>query len=319
MPDADASLFERWLAPARPKAKVWRLLIGLLIAGVIWVVWQIGLIVGWLALQAVSGGETWPGPEQDLNDLVAGATPAATMVLLASFGGLWIGVFVALHAMHRQTLRSVTSWMSRFRSGEFMVGAGIAAVYLLASGVASFVLGGAPERSEIGLDDWLLLLAPAVFLLFVQTGAEELLFRGYLMQQLAARFRSPLIWAGIPSVVFGLVHFTNGSGISTEYGLFYVAATLMIALTATVLVWRTGGISAAMGLHFANNFGALFLVGSEGPMSSTQLWLWRGADVVATSPVELVLLGLLLAFVMSPWAPLPKRAKSPGSAGSAGS
>ncbi len=304
---APPSLFERWLEPARPRAKVWRLAAGLILAGVIWVIWQVAVIAGWLVFQAVFNGETWGGPEGDLNDLAAGATPAATLVLLLSFGGLWVGVFVALHALHRQTLKSLISWLGRFRAREFGAGAMIGAGYLALSTVAAFLTGATPERSELALDDWLFLLAPAIFCLLVQTGAEELLFRGYLTQQLAARFRSPIVWAGIPSVLFGVIHFANGSGVSTAYGLFYVGATLMIGLTCTVLVWRTGGLSAAIGLHFANNLGALFVMGTDGAMSSTQLWLWTGADAAATSPGELVMMVLLLAFVLSPWAPLPKR------------
>lgn len=312
------TLFQRWLEPARPRAKFWRLLVGLLLVGVIWVVWQILVIVGWLTFQALASGETWTGPEPDLLALAEGATPPATLVLLASFGGVWIGVFVALHLLHRQGLRSVMSWMSRFRAHEFAVGAGIALAYLFVSAALSILSGGAPLRTMLGIDDWLLMLAPALVLLFVQTGAEELLFRGYMTQQLAARFRNPLVWAGLPSVAFGLIHYANGSSQSHEYGLFYVAATLLMGLIFTALVWRTGGISAAIGMHFANNFGALFVAGTEGPMSSTQLWLWDSSSAAASSMGELGLLALVLAFVMSPWAPLPcaGQIRKPAGAGS---
>ncbi|MEZ5685612.1 MAG: CPBP family intramembrane glutamic endopeptidase [Paracoccaceae bacterium] len=47
---------------------------------------------------------------------------------------------------------------------------------------------------------WLPLVLP---LLVLQIGAEELVFRGYLLQQLGARFHHPLIWMGLPSVLFG--------------------------------------------------------------------------------------------------------------------
>jgi DNA-directed RNA polymerase subunit RPC12/RpoP len=38
----------------------------------------------------------------------------------------------------------------------------------------------------------------------IQTGAEEVLFRGYLQQQLAARFASPIAWMVLPSAIFAL-------------------------------------------------------------------------------------------------------------------
>ena len=40
----------------------------------------------------------------------------------------------------------------------------------------------------------------------VQISAEELAFRGYLMQGLAARFRARAVWWGLPALLFGLMH-----------------------------------------------------------------------------------------------------------------
>jgi membrane protease YdiL (CAAX protease family) len=39
---------------------------------------------------------------------------------------------------------------------------------------------------------------------FFQAASEELVFRGYLPQQLAARGDSPLVWGFLPSFVFRL-------------------------------------------------------------------------------------------------------------------
>jgi hypothetical protein len=54
---------------------------------------------------------------------------------------------------------------------------------------------------------WASFLPLALVGVLVQTGAEEVLFRGYLQQQLAARFASPLAWMVLPSVIFALLHY----------------------------------------------------------------------------------------------------------------
>jgi membrane protease YdiL (CAAX protease family) len=41
----------------------------------------------------------------------------------------------------------------------------------------------------------------------IQTGAEEVLFRGYMQQQLAARFSSPILWMVLPSAIFAALHY----------------------------------------------------------------------------------------------------------------
>jgi membrane protease YdiL (CAAX protease family) len=132
-----------------------------------------------------------------------------------------------------------------------------------------------------------------------------LFFRGYLVQQLGARFRNPLIWGLLPALVFGWIHYANGS--FPEYSYYYVVSATLFALIATVTVWRTGSLSMAMGMHAANNFASFMIVGTSDTMNSTQIWLLDIDDVMKSAPSDMAMLALLLAFVLSPWAPMPKR------------
>ena len=118
--------------------------------------------------------------------------------------------------------------------------------------------------------EWLIGLLPALALILMQVAAEEVAFRGYLLQQLRARFRSPLVWAVLPALVFGALHFDPAT-----YGLVnalaYVAnATAMGTLAAFVTI-RTGNLGAAIGLHFGNN-ASMVLFGLEGELSGFSLY-----------------------------------------------
>jgi len=98
----------------------------------------------------------------------------------------------------------------------------------------------------------LIFLPLAAILVFLQTGAEELFFRGYLLQQLAARFQNPLIWFALPPIAFGLLHYEP-----TVYG--GISWGVVIGICLTGLAWAdltriTGNIGAAWGWHFMNNF-----------------------------------------------------------------
>ncbi|HBS98322.1 MAG TPA: CPBP family intramembrane metalloprotease, partial [Citreicella sp.] len=53
---------------------------------------------------------------------------------------------------------------------------------------------------------WLALLPLTLLALLVQTGSEEILFRGYLQSQLAARLPWPAVWLVLPSALFALGH-----------------------------------------------------------------------------------------------------------------
>ena len=134
---------------------------------------------------------------------------------------------------------------------------------------------------------------------------EELFFRGYLTQQLAARIPHPLVWGLLPSLAFGLAHTANGGG-DTQFAIYYVAVATLLGLVMTALVWRTGGLAAAMGFHLMNNIGAMLMIGIAGVTPPISLFVMDYSTMIGSASTDVLVLGLLLAFVLSPFAPLPK-------------
>ena len=83
-----------------------------------------------------------------------------------------------------------------------------------------------------------------------QCYAEELLFRGYLMQTVGRWLKNP-VWAIIiPAPIFMVLH---------GYGLWGLLSVLTMALIAGFLCWYTGGLEAGIGLHIANNISGIIL------------------------------------------------------------
>ena len=144
----------------------------------------------------------------------------------------------------------------------------------------------------------------------LQSSGEELFFRGYLVQQLAARFRSTLIWALLPSVAFGVVHWNPG--IHTSANTVIVMSAFLIGIFATFLVFKTGDLSAAMGLHFANNFFAFMLVSGQEDFGGAALVaappieskLWSGAMIGGYALQIIAALGAILLLLMCRRSPL---------------
>lgn len=296
--------FQRWVDSARPQAELWRTLAGTAVAIVVWVV----------LANVIAGLAVWAGLIRidDLQAIVDEApreltyTDAALVlgVGLATFAGLWVGVWAVLRFLHRRRFATLISFDGRFKGGHFLVGAGLAAAYLAIGIALSSLSGGAPQRSSLPLEAWLVALGPLVLLIGLQALGEELLFRGYLVQQLAARVNTPIVWGLLPALAFGLAHVTNGRG-DAQFTAYYIFAAVMLGLVMTATVWRTGGISAAMGFHLVNNIGAMLVV-SLGGGTPVSLFVLSYRDVLAFAPTDLLALGLLLAFVLSPYAPLPR-------------
>ena len=117
------------------------------------------------------------------------------------------------------------------------------------------------RRGPIGLGTWALFLLPILFFAFVQTSSEELLFRGYLQRGLAYRFRSPLVWAVLPTLVFTALHWNPTAVLGMNIGVA-VSIGAFAALLA-LLVYATGNLGAAMGAHFGNNLVGFLLISHD--------------------------------------------------------
>jgi len=132
-----------------------------------------------------------------------------------------------------------------------------------------WILFGNPIPN-LSLATWLTLLPLALAGLLVQTLAEELVFRGYFLQQLAARLRSPFWWMVVPSLLFGSLHYDPSAGVMNA-GLI-VGVTSVFGLIAADLTARTGSLGAAWGFHFANNFTALCILSMDGALTGLSLF-----------------------------------------------
>jgi len=287
---------DSYIAPARARSGGWRVLVGLLIIGLCWIAGTVLVLSGWVLVAWLRLG-TLNAALADLEAFQQGGTPLNIAVMLATFAGVWLGVAIALRVLHRQAFTTVLAPERRIRWRAFVLGIGLALVFAAPSTLVALAQS-APLRSDLVLGTWVLWLAPLIALIFVQIAAEEMIFRGYLLQQLGRLSRSPLVWALIPSLVFGAMHYD--STLPEKGGLVYVAVTGLMGLTLATLVWRSGSLWPALGLHLGVNTLGLTTVGAEGLMSGTQLWMYPGADLSLMLRYDLVGAAAMFAVVLSP-------------------
>ena len=306
--------FETYLAAARPRAALWRMTLGLVLIIGCWVASTVLLMAGFVVVQLAAGAAVEQALEA-LGAFLRSPGPAPVLFQLATFVGIWPGVWLALRLLHRQSLWTLIAPGKRMRWNDFFLGFALAVFFWVPSMAAGLLLVGWPERSDIGLSTWALMLPALAAVVFVQAGGEELVFRGYMLQQLAVRLRSPLIWALLPALLFGLAHYGNGQAVGA--GWHYALATLIFGATAAALVWRSGSLAAAMGLHIGMNVLALGGVGVRGVIEGSQLFLYASDAARTLFLVDEMAMLALLALVLSPWCPVrpPETAPGTGSPG----
>ena len=290
-----SSPLDAYLAPARTLPGAWRPVLGLMITIGVYVLGMILVVFGWLLVQWMLLGDLHRAVE-GLGVLAQGKDSQGTLITLLSFAGIWVGLLLVLTVLHGQAFGTLFDPERRVRLGDFGRGLALAVVFSAGSLIVASLVVGAPVKAQ-PLGTWAVLLVPLVVLVFLQATAEELVFRGYLLQQLGARFSSPIAWAVIPAALFGLLHAWNTTG---EAAYYYVAITAITGITLAVLVWRTGNLWAAVGMHWGVNMISLTGVGAEGVLSGTQLWLFPEDAILPLLQVDVVASLILLALVLSP-------------------
>jgi membrane protease YdiL (CAAX protease family) len=227
-----------------------------------------------------------------LEELTTGSTPLAMFALLLSFGMISIAVFIGVRLVHKRSGLSVFGPMI-LAVPQFVRVLGVLTIL----GVALMILppygmgGSLVPNLSFGL--WIVLLPLSLVAIFIQISAEEIFFRGYLQQQLAARFRSPIVWMVLPSLLFALGHYQPGEAgqnavmITVWAGLF---GLLMADLTA-----RSGTIGPALAVHFVNNVTALLITALPDSLGGLALWhtpfgLQDTAEMRAWLPVDFALM-----------------------------
>ena len=145
-----------------------------------------------------------------------------------------------------------------------------------------FALDGLPST---GGEQAVLLIALCLLTTPLQAAGEEFLVRGWLTQSIGAWFARPVagaVVAGLVSAtVFALLHGTQNAWLFGDRFAFGVIASY--------LVWRTGGLEAAIALHAISNISAIIPSALEGTLDESL--------TVTEAPVGTVLVDVVMLLV----------------------
>lgn len=251
---SDSPLPYHRLARAFDSYRWWRPLLTLLVTAVayllILLVMGIPLVV--LALMPSTAAAVEPLLTGDLNmaDPVGLAGNLLILIALipASLLGVRLGGWRPVASLMSVAGRVRWGILGRTMTGAFLViAAGWTVMLLLDAGSLN---GGRAHIDSRAL----VTLAIIVLLVPLQAAAEELVFRGVLMQALGSWLRHPAWAILLPVPLFVLGH---------EYNWIGLIDIAVFAIAMGVLTYLTGGLEAAIGVHVVNNV-VVFALGALG-------------------------------------------------------
>ncbi len=187
---------------------------------------------------------------------------------LGMFFFAFFGFLLGLRYLHQKSLTSVLTGFEKFRTSRFVFAFGVWSGLLLAFLAVNYLLS--PEEFIWNPDYKGLLISVLILCLMmpVQTGLEEVVFRGYLLQGLALLFKNGILPLLLTSLVFGLAHMSNPEvqrfGWPIMFPYYVCFAFFMGAITLL-----DEGLEIAFGIHFANNLVSSILISTPNSVIKT--------------------------------------------------
>ena len=205
--------------------------------------------------------------------------PAALISLLLSFVGVFIGLWIVKTFVLRRPWWVVTWTTGHKLFRGLAIYALIYAVIVITLDLVAIFYGDL--LPNIPFEIWIKWAPLVVVLVAIQVSAEEVFFRGYLQRILFDWSASRLVWMGIPSVLFGLMHYQPS--VMGANAWLLVLATTLFGFLAAELTFRTGSIGPAIGIHFVNNLNAFLIIQLDSGIGGLALYKtpYTPADVEA--------------------------------------
>ena len=221
--------------------------------------------------------------------LYAPLGPVTEFVALnASILMLLPGVVFVVTVIHRRSWRTLVTPYAQLDWRRMVQGARVWIALALVFSLIEHLMYPGRYVWSLDLQRWLPFALAALLLTPLQCAAEELVFRGYVLQGLGRRLRHPLALAVLAGVIFTVPHLYNPE--VAAYGLAIMAANYFaMGLFLASVTLRDGRLELAIGAHAGNNLLLALVVRYDDSVFETESMFTAGALDPVYSLVTLLL------------------------------
>ena len=246
----------------------------------------------------------------------------SALALLVSFAGLFFGVPIVVRLLHKRPWRTVITPYRQLNFRQILRGAWYWFVPMMVLNLLVSLLDSDGIKMTTDIGGWLRLVVVVLALVWMQTTAEELYFRGYLMQWVSLLSRNKWGIAVASGLLFTVPHLANPE-VTSQGGLDALVMSSIYFTTGFGLGWVSavsGTIELAIGAHWINNVMSFLLVSPEESVATGALFSDSSPDVYLAAAGNLL---VVIVFIL--WSrkhvgtgevePLPQAAEAVRAAG----
>ena len=251
----------------------WRYLLGIVVIAASWIIggaYAYGFVLLYLPLGTIT-------------EFVA---------INASILMLLVGVVAVVVVLHRRPWRTLVTPYAQIDWRRMVQGAGVWVALSLVFSVIEHLLFPGRYVWSLDLQRWLPFALAALLLTPLQCAAEELVFRGYVLQGLGRLLRNPPALVILSGLLFAAPHLLNPE--VAAYGLAIMAANYFVmGLFLGAIALRDGRLELAIGAHAGNNLLLALVVRYDDSVFETESVFTAGALDPVYSLVTLLFSALL--------------------------
>ena len=198
----------------------------------------------------------------DIAGILQALPPNTTLALmLFPFALVAVLVLVLIRHLHNISIRAFIT--SRDKIDWKRIGFAFTGIVLLNSlfFIISYYTNPSDFQWNFDPQAFAILFLIAIVLVPLQTSAEELFFRGYLMQGLGQVFKQRIFPLLITSLLFGFMHFGNPE--IDKLGPLLMVSYVSMGFFFGIITLMDEGLELALGYHAGNNLLISLLVTSD--------------------------------------------------------
>ncbi len=221
--------------------------------------------------------------------------PLMMLILIGiSYGIFFLLFYLCVRFVHKKHFISLINTGKNIKWRRIIKGAGLWVGIMGFFTILSFIYQGGSLSFKFDFWPFIILLFLSILIFPLQASFEEIFFRGYLMQAIGLITKKPVIPLIITTLIFGLIHFNNGTDFTMSISI--VISALIIGLMLGIIVLGENGLETAMGVHIANNiYVALILNSSNSGLDGLpSLITDQSTDPLSSIPLLILMVGIMI-------------------------
>jgi membrane protease YdiL (CAAX protease family) len=209
--------------------------------------------------------------------------------MMLPFSFIFVTLLICLTKIHQLPFLKIFTSRDKFDWKRFFVAFSLWSLMVVTVTALELMLN-ADFEIIFNAQKFMTLFFLSIILLPIQTSAEELIFRGYVLQGVNKRTGNAILSVVISGLMFGMMHISNPEIAKMGYHIliYYVAVGIVLGF----IVYFDSGLELTLGFHAANNLITALLITSDWQAFQTD------AIIKDNNPPGNGFMGIFFAFIM---------------------